>query len=93
MSLALIARRLGLSITTVSRALGGFDDNPALISYEDQDFWLRFVTAGLVAEMVPEIVGVGRHPVATAFGPSTWMPEATAEALSRALGHAPAAVQ
>jgi len=26
MSLALIARRLGLSITTVSRALGGFDD-------------------------------------------------------------------
>jgi hypothetical protein len=78
---------------TMLSALGGFDDNPALISYEDQDFWLRFVTAGLVAEMVPEIVGVGRHPVATAFGPSTWMPEATAEALSRALGHAPAAVQ
>jgi hypothetical protein len=77
----------------VLSTIGGFDEDPALISYEDQDFWLRFVAAGLVAEMVPEIVGVGRHPVATAFGPSTWMPEATAEALGRALAHAPAAVQ
>jgi hypothetical protein len=64
--------------------LGGFDEDPALISYEDQDFWLRFASAGLVAHMVPEIVGVGRQPGATAFGPSIWMPEATAEALSRA---------
>jgi hypothetical protein len=68
----------------VLSSLGGFDEGPALISYEDQDFWLRFVTAGHVAQMVPEIVGAGRQPGATALGPSTWMPEATAEALSRA---------
>lgn len=72
----------------VLTTLGGFDEDLALISYEDQDLWLRFVAAGYDAEMVPEIVGVGTHVEATAFGPSTWMPEATAEALGRALDSA-----
>ena len=84
-----IARRAYLHAPMLVRAevlvsLGGFDEDPSLISYEDQDFWLRFVSAGHSAELVPEIVGLGAHTEATVFAPSTWMHEATAEALSRA---------
>jgi hypothetical protein len=88
-----LARRAYLNAPMLVRAevlssLEGFDEDPALISYEDQDFWLRFMAAGFVAEMVPEIVGVGAPCAVPAFGPSTWMPEATTEAFSQALDHA-----
>jgi hypothetical protein len=89
-----LARRAYLHAPMLVRAsvlalLGGFTEDPALIAYEDQAFWLRFAAAGLVAEMVPEIIGVGTPTSATTFGPSTWLPEATAEALSKAVSHAP----
>lgn len=86
-----IARRAYLHAPMLVRAdvlasLGGFDEDPSLISYEDQDFWLRFVAAGHAAELVPEIIGVGPHTVASVFAPGTWLPEATAESLRRAAG-------
>lgn len=83
-----LARRAYLHAPMLVRAtalskLGGFDEDPALISFEDQEFWLRFAAAGLVAEMIPEIVGIGAPTAASDFGPSTWMPEATTAALGR----------
>jgi len=70
--------------TEVLTELGGFDEDPSLISYEDQAFWLRLTSAGHRAALVPEIVGIGPHTEPTVFAPSTWMPEDTAEALGRA---------
>jgi hypothetical protein len=86
-----LARRAYLHAPVLVRsevldALDGFDEDPSLISYEDQDFWLRFVSAGFCAELVAEIVGIGPHTAANVFTPSTWMPEATAETLAGAAG-------
>ncbi len=61
----------------VLSALGGYDEDPALISYEDSDFWLRFAAGGFVARLVPEIVGIGARPGTPVLAPSTWLPEAT----------------
>jgi hypothetical protein len=76
--------------TAALEAIGGFNEDPYVIAYEDQDFWLRLAAAGLGAVLVPEIVGIGSPHATATFTPSTWAPEATIDALGLALSGATA---
>jgi len=45
------------------RAVGGFDEDPAIVTTEDYDLWMRLARAGVRMEFTPRMLGVfHRHP-------------------------------
>jgi glycosyltransferase involved in cell wall biosynthesis len=49
--------------TDALRAVGGFDEDPAIVTTEDYDLWLRLAHAGVRMAFTPRMLGVfHRHP-------------------------------